>query len=52
VKPFAFSELLARVNALGRRMPVQDQKTVLRIADLELHPSRPEGRSEAHANAL
>jgi len=35
-KPFAFSELLARVNALARRPPVQDQKTVLRIADLEL----------------
>lgn len=36
VKPFAFSELLARVNALLRRPPVQDQKTVLRTADLEL----------------
>jgi two-component system OmpR family response regulator len=36
VKPFAFSELLARVNALARRPPVQDQKTLLRTADLEL----------------
>jgi two-component system OmpR family response regulator len=36
VKPFAFSELLARVNALSRRPPVQEQKTVLRTADLEL----------------
>ena len=36
VKPFAFSELLARVNALARRPPVQDQKTLLRVADLEL----------------
>ena len=36
VKPFAFSELLARVNALGRRPPFQDQKTVLKVADLEL----------------
>lgn len=36
VKPFAFSELLARANALARRPPVQDHKTVLRIADLEL----------------
>jgi len=36
VKPFAFSELLARVNALARRPPVQDQKTVLCVADLEL----------------
>ncbi len=35
-KPFAFAELLARVNALARRPPVQDLKTVLRVADLEL----------------
>lgn len=35
-KPFAFSELLARLNALARRPPVQDRKTVLRIVDLEL----------------
>jgi two-component system, OmpR family, response regulator len=36
VKPFAFSELLARLNALARRPPVQEQRTVLRVADLEL----------------
>lgn len=36
VKPFAFSELMARVNALLRRPPVQEHKTVLRTADLEL----------------
>lgn len=36
VKPFAFSELLARINALARRPPVQEQRTVLRIADLEM----------------
>jgi len=36
VKPFAFSELLARANALARRPRLQEQKTVLRIADLEL----------------
>ena len=36
VKPFAFSELLARVHALGRRPPAQIEKTVLRVADLEL----------------
>jgi two-component system OmpR family response regulator len=36
VKPFAFSELLARINALLRRPPVQTEKTVLRVADLEL----------------
>jgi two-component system, OmpR family, response regulator len=37
VKPFAFSELLARTNALARRPPVQEQKTILRVADLELN---------------
>lgn len=36
VKPFAFSELAARVNALARRPPVQEHKTILRVADLEL----------------
>lgn len=29
VKPFAFSELAARVNALGRRKPLQSETTVL-----------------------
>lgn len=36
VKPFAFSELLARINALGRRPPAQEQKTILKVADLEM----------------
>lgn len=36
VKPFSFAELLARVNALGRRPPLSDQPTVLRVADLEM----------------
>ncbi len=36
VKPFAFSELMARVNALGRRPPVSEQKTILKVADLEV----------------
>ena len=35
-KPFASAELMARVNALSRRPPVQEVKTVLRVADLEL----------------
>jgi two-component system OmpR family response regulator len=37
VKPFAFSELLARVNALGRRLPMNAVETVLRVADLEIN---------------
>lgn len=35
MKPFAFTELLARANALGRRPPLQEQKTILKTADLE-----------------
>ncbi|MCZ4291452.1 winged helix-turn-helix domain-containing protein [Hoeflea alexandrii] len=36
VKPFAFSELAARVAALARRPAVQTEQTVLRVHDLEL----------------
>lgn len=34
-KPFAFSELVARINALLRRPPVSGGEGVLRVADLE-----------------
>jgi two-component system OmpR family response regulator len=36
VKPFAFVELLARVNALARRPPPQEIQTELTIADLKI----------------
>ena len=36
VKPFAFSELLARVNALARRPPMQHETARLVVHDLEL----------------
>jgi two-component system, OmpR family, response regulator len=36
IKPFAFSELLARINALARRSAVTAAETVLRCADLEV----------------
>jgi len=36
VKPFAFSELNARINALGRRPPMGSAETVLRVGDLEM----------------
>jgi two-component system OmpR family response regulator len=36
VKPFAFTELLARVNALARRPPYQAVATSLTVADLHL----------------
>ncbi|WP_293904402.1 response regulator transcription factor [Phenylobacterium sp.] len=36
VKPFAFAELLARVNALARRPPPQEVRTELGVADLKV----------------
>jgi two-component system OmpR family response regulator len=35
-KPFAFAELLARINALARRPQLSEVKTVITVADLEL----------------
>ncbi len=40
VKPFAFAELLARVNALGRRPPMRADGDILRAGDLELDVAR------------
>lgn len=48
-KPFAFAELMARVNALARRPPVQDVQTVLRVADLELDMMRRQARRGGQA---
>jgi two-component system OmpR family response regulator len=36
VKPFAFAELLVRVNALARRPPLTETPIVLRAGDLEM----------------
>src|SRR5262249_25316963 len=36
VKPFAFAELLARINALARRPVLSDVVTQLRVADLHM----------------
>ena len=36
VKPFAGTELLARIAALGRRPPIADATTLLSVADLEV----------------
>ncbi len=36
VKPFAFTELLARLEALARRADVEPAETVLRIGDLDM----------------
>ena len=40
VKPFAFTELLARTNTLLRRPPLSSLETALRVGDLELDPAR------------
>ena len=44
VKPFAFAELMARIQALARRPPVQEVPLVLRVADLELDMLRRQAR--------
>lgn len=36
VKPFAFSELMARIHAISRRPPMSKVETTLRAADLEM----------------
>jgi two-component system OmpR family response regulator len=36
IKPFAFVELMARVNALARRPPPQDIQTTLQVGDLHV----------------
>jgi two-component system copper resistance phosphate regulon response regulator CusR len=43
VKPFAFSELLARVRTILRRSPLQHRE-ILRVADLEIDPLRFQAR--------
>ena len=35
-KPYAFSELLARIEILGRRVESDNSQTILKLADLEL----------------
>ena len=37
VKPFAFAELLARIEALTRRSDTQSPETLLRVGDLEVN---------------
>ena len=37
VKPFAFSELMARIHALGRRAPSRKEDTILKAGDLEMN---------------
>ena len=37
LKPFAFSELMARLHALGRRAPSRKEETVLTVGELEMN---------------
>lgn len=36
VKPFAFAELYARIGSLARRPPLENEKTVLEVADISV----------------
>ena len=46
VKPFAMPELLARLNALARRPPVNGVQTTLRVSKLEMDLLKREVRRE------
>ena len=47
-KPYAFSELLARVEALARRRPKgAPEETVYRVADLDARPAVAQGDARA-----
>lgn len=52
VKPFAFSELAARVNALGRRPPISREVTILECADLAMHLLKREVRRDGETIVL
>jgi two-component system, OmpR family, response regulator len=53
VKPFAFAELLARIEALARRSATVVKETVLRVGDLELDlVSRTAKREGRHIKLL
>ena len=49
VKPFAFSELAARVNALARRPPASKETTILRVGDLEMNLLKRTVTRDGHA---
>ena len=48
VKPFAFTELVARLNALGRRPPMATEQTKLQVADLDLDLLRRTAKCGGH----
>jgi two-component system OmpR family response regulator len=52
VKPFAFSELAARINALGRRRPLSEIVTSLAVGGLEMDLLKREVRRDGRRIAL
>ena len=52
VKPFAFSELAARINALGRRRPISDTPTELAAGPLQMDLLKREVRRDGRPVAL
>lgn len=52
VKPFAFAELLARLNALARRPAMKSVETVLRVGDLEMDVVKRQVRRNGRAIEL
>jgi two-component system OmpR family response regulator len=51
-KPFAFAELLARLEAIVRRHGAPETQTLLRVADLELDRLKREARRDGHTVPL
>ena len=52
VKPFAFSELQARIEALVRRAEPESPDTVLKVADLEMDLLKTRSASQRRENRL
>ncbi|MBB4305271.1 two-component system OmpR family response regulator [Rhodobium orientis] len=51
-KPFAFSELMARLNALARRSPLRKEDAVLKVGDLEMNVIARQVRRQGQAIEL
>lgn len=52
VKPFAYEELVARIRALGRRLPAEDITNILAVGDLTLDTASKEVKRNGQAIKL
>ena len=52
VKPFAYDELVARIRALGRRLPAEDITNILAVGDLTLDTASKEVKRNGQAIKL